>query len=485
MANENNYFEFLDIPDGSGGTERWYAKDAEARAAIAQLDPASVIEVADVTQLTSAQVEGLVVGGAVNKSDATGKHSYRVTYKSATGCCLTYYDAENIETVAYEKSEDTWAYLDTTITAIADKADKSQLSGKADKVSGSNLNNTLAGLNSNGNLKASGLTIADVEQNIEDMTDVKDAIGYTAEFVDLGLPSGTLWAKMNIGATAETGYGNYYMYGKGDRQYNSEDEAYEGIEDPLASDKDTATVVLGAPWHMPTKAQFEELIANTTYTWEEDFNDSGINGGKFTAQNGNYVFFPAAGYWDNGSQTHVDSYGLYWSSSSFNSNNAYGLLFGSSYEDVNGNYRYYGSSVRPVMDGTIEQRKVDKTAGVTGVSYDSTNAKFTKTINGTTTDVVALDTTPTSNSKAPVTSGGVYAAIQAALINPISDSSITAASSFAARDCVNVDGTMYLCDQATNEYPKKTPVVQGSDIVVFDGKMVVDNPTASNKWHAI
>ena len=162
MANENNYFEFLDIPDGSGGTERWYAKDAEARAAIAQLDPASVIEVADVTQLTSAQVEGLVVGGAVNKSDSTGKHSYRVTYKSATGCCLTYYDAENIETVAYEKSEDTWAYLDTTITAIADKADKSQLSDKADKVSGSNLNNKIALLNSNGNLKSSGVTVDDL-----------------------------------------------------------------------------------------------------------------------------------------------------------------------------------------------------------------------------------------------------------------------------------------------------------------------------------
>ena len=41
MADGNkNYFEFLDIPDGSGGTERWYANDAEARAAIAQLDPA-------------------------------------------------------------------------------------------------------------------------------------------------------------------------------------------------------------------------------------------------------------------------------------------------------------------------------------------------------------------------------------------------------------------------------------------------------------
>lgn len=489
MANDNYYFEFLDIPDGSGGTERWYAKDAEARAAIAQLDPASVIEVADITALTSAQVEALVVGGAVNKSDSTGKHSYRVTYKSATGCCLTYYDAENIETVAYEKSEDTWAYLDTTITAIADKADKSQLSGKADKVSGGNLNNTLAGLNSNGNLKASGLTIADVEQDIEDMTDVKDAIGYTAEFVDLGLPSGTLWAKMNIGAESETGYGNYYMYGKGDRQYNSEDEAYEGTEDPLASDKDTATVILGTLWHIPTKAQFEELIANTTYTWETNFNGSGINGRKFTATNGNYVFFPAAGYWYDGVQDNVGSYGNYWSSTPDSSARAYYLGFYSDYNGLAGSYnRKLGYSVRPVCNSTIIDKvsgKLDKTDGVTGVTYDSTNAKFTKTINGTTTDVVALDTTPTSNSKAPVTSGGVYAAIQAALINPISDSSITAASAFARRDCVNVDGTMYLCDNATTEYPKKTPVYQDSKFVTVDGKLWVDTPTASANWHSI
>lgn len=42
---QKNYFEFLDIPDGSGGTERWYANDAEARAAIAGLTPPSIASV--------------------------------------------------------------------------------------------------------------------------------------------------------------------------------------------------------------------------------------------------------------------------------------------------------------------------------------------------------------------------------------------------------------------------------------------------------
>ena len=56
MADNKNYFEFLDIPDGSGNTERWYASDAEARAAIAQLDPAEAASVAEgqqaITELT-------------------------------------------------------------------------------------------------------------------------------------------------------------------------------------------------------------------------------------------------------------------------------------------------------------------------------------------------------------------------------------------------------------------------------------------------
>ena len=184
--------------------------------------------------------------------------------------------------------------------------------------------------------------------------DAQEAIGIdtSVEFVDLGLPSGTLWAKMNIGATEETGYGNYYMYGKGDRQYNSEDSAYEGTENPLAADKDTATVILGAPWHMPTKEQFQELIANTTYSWQTNFNGSGINGGKFTAANGNYVFFPASGIKDDGSRYFEGGSAYPWSSTpSGSSTYAYHLnaLTNNCYVNAD-NKRSYGSPIRPVCD---------------------------------------------------------------------------------------------------------------------------------------
>jgi len=63
--------------------------------------------------------------------------------------------------------------------------------------------------------------------------------------VDLGLPSGTLWATMNVGATSETDYGNYYMYGMGSKTYDSTDTPYAGTEDPLAASADTAAQVWG------------------------------------------------------------------------------------------------------------------------------------------------------------------------------------------------------------------------------------------------
>ena len=168
------------------------------------------------------------------------------------------------------------------------------------------------------------------------------------EYVDLGLPSGTLWATMNVGASSETNYGNYYQYGKGAAQYaeTSGDRNYSGTEDPLAASADTAAQVWGGSWHMPTRAQMEELTANTTYEWTTI---NGVNGGKFTAQNGKYVFFPAAGSWSNGSQYDVGNYGYYWDSSPSGSGYASFLYFNNGNKGVDGSNRKRGCSVRPVV----------------------------------------------------------------------------------------------------------------------------------------
>lgn len=172
----------------------------------------------------------------------------------------------------------------------------------------------------------------------------------THEYVDLGLPSGTLWAKTNVGATNESDYGEYYMYGKGADTYQvtSGDSAYSGTENPLAASADTATQVWGGNWHTPTHVQWQELTTNTTYTWTTI---NGVNGGKFTASNGNYVFFPAAGYWLGDIQNFVGSEGGYWSSSPYDSSDAYRLNFNTFFNDVNSYYsRSSGNSIRPVMD---------------------------------------------------------------------------------------------------------------------------------------
>jgi hypothetical protein len=113
------------------------------------------------------------------------------------------------------------------------------------------------------------------------------------EVVDLGLSNGLLFATCNVGANTETDYGDYYKYGKGSQKYNYGDSMYEGMESPLASSADTATQVMGSGWRMPTKDELQDLIDKTNYKWVNNFNGSGINGGKFTNKtNSNaYVFF--------------------------------------------------------------------------------------------------------------------------------------------------------------------------------------------------
>ena len=171
------------------------------------------------------------------------------------------------------------------------------------------------------------------------------------EYVDLGLPSKTKWATMNVGASSETDYGNYYQYGKGAAQYavTSGDSYYSGTENPLAASADTASQVWGGKWRMPTRAQMEELTANTTYEWVTDYKGSGKNGCTFTAKNGAVLFFPAAGFWDGSSNSKIGSSGGYCGSSPRTSLYSNLLDFDSNYIHVLNGYRRYGYSVRPVV----------------------------------------------------------------------------------------------------------------------------------------
>ena len=204
----------------------------------------------------------------------------------------------------------------------------------------------------------------------------------TYEYVDLGLPNGTLWAKCNIGATNETDYGVYFQWGDisgvsgslvgkySDEKYNwstapfnngssSFDEEYfnsvKGTVCPngiLAEEYDTATQIMGSDWRMPTKEEFEELLNGTTYKWITNYNGTGVNGRKFTSKTdtSKYIFIPAANRCRSGSVGNVGGEGYVWSSSLNTSNpgGAWYLDFGSGNCSMYGGTRYYGQSVRGV-----------------------------------------------------------------------------------------------------------------------------------------
>ena len=138
------------------------------------------------------------------------------------------------------------------------------------------------------------------------------------DFVDLGLPSGLLWAKCNIGAATESETGGYFSWGetapKTDfgyskykfwngstfTKYNWSDNLME-----LQPEDDAALVNLG-PWcHIPTKAEWEELIEKCT--WEATkmtmptATEPIVAYWKVTGPNGNHIILPSTGYyWDDG-----------------------------------------------------------------------------------------------------------------------------------------------------------------------------------------
>ncbi|MBR5983803.1 MAG: InlB B-repeat-containing protein [Bacteroidales bacterium] len=169
------------------------------------------------------------------------------------------------------------------------------------------------------------------------------------DWVDLGLPSGTKWATCNVGASTPTDYGNYYAWGETTTKslYTEDNYTYSSNPTTLPSSADAATANWGSGWRMPTVTEMQELIDNCTVTWTTQ---SGVNGQLFTGPNGNSIFLPAAGYRYYSEFYEASYYGLYWSSSLITDETvfAWDLSFDSGDYGVDGCYRYFGRSVRPV-----------------------------------------------------------------------------------------------------------------------------------------
>ena len=194
-----------------------------------------------------------------------------------------------------------------------------------------------------------------------------NTITYNA--VDLGLPSGTLWADRNVGADAPEAYGDYFAWGETEPKSTYNWSTYKwsigssstqtkycidsdfGTVDgktTLDLEDDAAYVNMGAEWRMSTIAEQEELLNNCTWTWTTQ---NGVYGRKVTGPNGNSLFLPAAGFRYYGDLYSAGSIGHYWSSS-LNEDDlvkAYALGFDS--DDYIWGYdnRYTGKSVRAVV----------------------------------------------------------------------------------------------------------------------------------------
>lgn len=189
------------------------------------------------------------------------------------------------------------------------------------------------------------------------------------EYVDLGLPSGTLWATCNVGAEKPEDYGCYFAWGETRQKVkyswitykykhgsslgqltkycDNPDLGYNDFTDNLTNleaDDDAATFNWGSGWRMPVEAEWQELFQNTSHKY---ITQKGKNGCLFIASNGNSLFLPAAGYEPF---CNVGSSGYYWTSLLCTDRPTFAkyFYFTSNKCCIYENDRFRGLAVRPV-----------------------------------------------------------------------------------------------------------------------------------------
>jgi len=174
-------------------------------------------------------------------------------------------------------------------------------------------------------------------------------------YVDLGLPSGTLWACKNLGAEDEYDVGNLYAWGEiipnkaeytranyrfydgqNYTKYNDNDNKTE-----LELVDDAANVELGGEWHIPTVSQLYELLENTTRTEGNGYVVFASN------NNGNSIVIP---------KKENESCHTLWLKESYSLGASFCFAEGceASYSPEN-QARYLGTHVRPVLGNSTEE----------------------------------------------------------------------------------------------------------------------------------
>lgn len=196
------------------------------------------------------------------------------------------------------------------------------------------------------------------------------------DYIDLGLPSGTLWATCNVGANKPEEFGDYYAWGetvpktsyrwnnykwcKGNNDTMTKyclQSLYGNIDSLILLElqNDAAYRKLGGDWRMPTSDEMAELNNLTYCTWERDSLNSVVGYYVTSKINGNSIFLPAAGFRRDTILFNGNVSGYYWTSSLYTdcSRSAISLYFVVS-RNWGGHYRYCGLPIRPVRSSPYE-----------------------------------------------------------------------------------------------------------------------------------
>lgn len=211
------------------------------------------------------------------------------------------------------------------------------------------------------------------------------------EYVDLGLPSGTLWARCNVGADSPEEYGDYFAWGEVDtknvydwRKYKWVHLEYDTIGEhtyvlleetwykyyfsnwtgneyvagdekmELDPEDDAAYVNWGPNWRMPTLEQIDELVEKCDWEWTQS---NRVYGYQVTGPNGRSIFLPASGgrvdrLYNDGIAGYYWSRSLCWPTKldleAAGQGKAYILFFDSWNNEVWYESRFSGATVRAV-----------------------------------------------------------------------------------------------------------------------------------------
>lgn len=199
------------------------------------------------------------------------------------------------------------------------------------------------------------------------------------EAVDLGLPSGTKWANMNVGAEKPEDVGLYFAWGEttgyGSDVSDGRNFGYESYKwcngtnatitkyclteangtvdnkSVLEPEDDAANVSWGSQWYMPTVTEIEELVSYTVPEWTTL---NGVSGRKFTSTiNGNSIFLPASGLRYETDIYTQSTVGNYWSSMLYELRSTMVYTFAFDADNLYTRNRYgdrtSGCTIRPVF----------------------------------------------------------------------------------------------------------------------------------------